>query len=498
MDKITLFFKDFEFFSIKNSKTPLYAMLDNRTGKIYLKGRIGFIDDIYYEMKKERYMEGKTSIIDILRFESGGKSSDRVLISAYLDNSDKIKIVDDIIFKPIEKRIFKEDGCVFLNEYTPTKYLSSEFNNGCKEETFISIKELLMNICAYDKNAYWYLMKVLSLSVRKPWIKRHGYIVFQGEGASGKGSFFELVMAPIFEKYLLVDTEECLRTNFNGYSFDKLWVFIEEKDDSQNKTKGNISSTLKTISGNQTGVSERKGFDRKIVKDYRNFGMTTNKKSNIGLNLEKNDRRATIFGYSKSLGDNIDAAPAIRLRMEKDIPKELDDFVSYLKNMEYDENEVFSSYKNEARDMLIEIDAANADHFINDIQEWSGESLETVVKDYGFLEEPDGEEINFNTKDKKVNMNIYYSDKPSDQHFYISLQTMYEMFKKFCENHDKRVLGYNKFPAEFCYGTRTKTITKTIKGKKKKLFLLKDILNYFGLTFDQNSEVYTFIEVKYK
>lgn len=497
-DKISLFFEDFNFFSIKNSKTPLYAILNNRTGKIYLKGRMGFIDDIYYEMKKDRYMEGRTSIIDILKFEMGNKSSDRVLISSYLDGSNKVQIVDDVIFKPIEKRVFKEDDCLYLNEYTPTKYLSQSFNNGCKEETFPTIKELLMNICAYDINAYWYLMKVLSLSIRKPWVKRHGYMVFQGEGASGKGSFFELIMAPIFEKYLLVDTEECLRTNFNGYSFDKLWVFIEEKDDSQNRSKGNVSSTLKTISGNQTGVSERKGFDRKIVKDYRNFGMTTNKKSNIGLNLEKNDRRATIFGYSKSLGGDIDAAPEIRLRMERDIPKELDDFVSYLKNMEYDENEVFSSYKNEARDMLIEMDAVNADHFINDLLEWKGGSFEAIIKDYGFLEEPDGEEISFNENEKKVNMNIYYTDKPSEQEFYVMLTTMYDLFKKFCDNHDKRVLGYNKFPAEFCYGTRTKTITKTVKGKKRKMFLLKDILKFLGVSFDQNSEVYTFIEVKYK
>lgn len=148
--------------------------------------------------------------------------------------------------------------------------------------------------------------------------------------------------------------------------------------------------------------------------------------------------------------------------------------------------------------MLIEMDAVNADHFINDLLEWKGDSFEAIIKDYGFLEEPDGEEISFNENEKKVNMNIYYTDKPSEQEFYVMLTTMYDLFKKFCDNHDKRVLGYNKFPAEFCYGTRTKTMTKTVKGKKRKMFLLKDILKFLGVSFDQNSEVYTFIEVKYK
>jgi hypothetical protein len=498
IDKFTLFFNDFKFFSIKNSKTPLYVIFNCKTGKIYFKGRIGFIDDLYYIMKEERYMEGYSTIIDIIRISSERKCSDRSLISGYLDENNLIEIIDDTIFKPVEKRIIYEDGGKYLNEYTPTKYLSSNFNNGCSDpNSFPNIKELMMNICAEDEGAYQYLLKILSLSIRKPWIKRHGYIVFQGEGASGKGTFFDFVMKPIFEKYLVVDTEEIFRTNFNGYSFDKLWVFVEEKDDSQNRYKGNISATLKTISGNQTGVSERKGFDRKIVQDYRNFGMTTNKTTNVGLNLEKNDRRATIFGYSNSLGGSPDKAPEYRVKYEKEIPKELDNFVSYLKNMEYDEKEVFNSYKNDAREQLINIDKSNTDLFISDLESYSGSFFNLVIKDYEFLEK-NPEFNSFGTNDKKYNLNIFYTDKSNEQEEFILLQTIYELFKKFCENTGKHPVGYNKFSTEFSYLTKLKSCDKTVKGKKKKMINLESFLKVFNLSIDNNTEIISYIEVKSK
>jgi hypothetical protein len=497
-DKLTLFFKDYNFFSIKNSKTPLYAIYNTSTGKIYLKGRIGFIDDLYYMLKDAKYKEGYNTLLDLIKFTNEKKSSDRALISVFLDGEDKINQIDDTIFKPVEKRIVYEDNCKYLNEFSPTKYLKKSFINGCKDgEIFLFIKRLLLNICANDNGAYEYLLKVLSLSIRKPWVKRHGYIVFQGEGASGKGSFFELIMKPIFENYLIVDTEEILRTNFNGYSFDKLWVFIEEKDDSQNKNKGSVSATLKTISGNQKGVSERKGFDRKDVTDYRNFGMTTNKTANVGLNLEKNDRRATIFGYSNALGGSIEKAPAYRNELAEEIPKELDNFVSYLKNMEYNENEVFTCYDNEARRNLIEIDMTNTDKFIQDIQNYSGDHLETIIKDYGFFDKIN-KNVEFNENEKKYNMNVFFKDKTNEQEFYILLSTIYDLFRKYCENNNIHPLGYNKFSTEFSYNTRLKSLIKTIKGQKKKLFNLKEVISFFNLTFDEKSDFYNMEEIKSK
>src|SRR5690606_35753946 len=108
----------------------------------------------------------------------------------------------------------------------------------------------------------------------------------------------------------------------------------------------------------------------------------------------------TIFGYSRTLGGSADKAPEFRKKLEQEIPNELDNFVSYLKNMEYDEKEVFSSYKNEARQNLIDIDKTNTDLFIDNLEDYGGSPLELIIKDYEFCEKVP-KEIVFNDKDVK-------------------------------------------------------------------------------------------------
>lgn len=494
--KEKIYFSEYKFFSIKNSKTPLYAILHIATGKIYLKGRVGFLDDIYYLMKDEKYTEGSVSLIHNLKYiYDGQKMSDRVFISHYLDNNDLIKLVDDVTFKPVDKRIIYEDGGVFLNEYTPTQYLSEKFNNGNKNEgIFPFIRQLLLNLCAGDIKGYEYLLKVLSLSIKTPWIKRHGYIVFQGEGASGKGTFFDLIMTPIFKDYCIVDTEEVLRTQFNEYSHKALWVFIEEKDDTQNRQKGSLSSTLKYVSGNTKGVTEKKGMDRKTTYDYRNWGMTSNK-YNLGLDLDKDDRRATIFGYSQSLGGHIDQSPRIRKMLEKNIPKELPDFVSYLKNLEFEQNEVFVCYKTEARRNLIELDMDNTALFINEIKNYSGGEFCQIIKDYKFSDKIDKKEIDLEEKENNFNMTIHRNTNGED---FLLLSSLYSLFRNYCELNNKHPVGANKFSTEFSYSTRINKERKSIDGKQKMVIRMDKFLKYFNLRYEENNGCYNIAEFNSK
>ena len=179
--------------------------------------------------------------------------------------------------------------------------------------------------------------------------------------------------------YILIDTSQVLKTNFNDYTRERIWVVIEEKEDS-GKKKDNIGSTIKYVTGNKKRVVEGKGKDRKEIEDYNNYIFTTNE-TNPGLDLKEHDRRASVFGYSRALGGHRNKAPEIRLKLEREIPNELDNFVSYLKNLEFDMHEVFVSYETEARNNLVSLDVDNVGLFVQQIKSQYSDSLFNYILD---------------------------------------------------------------------------------------------------------------------
>ena len=466
--------KDYSFYRIKNSRTQLFAYLE-RNKKIYLKGKEAFAEEIYnialqYSTKSLNIIQ---EIYSIPNYEVDTRMNESNILFTYLLKNNGIKLIEDITFKPIPERIIEDEKGVYLNEYTPTKYLDPNFNNGCdNENNFPNIRYLLMNLCNNEEKAYEYLLKVLSHSIVNPHIKRHGYIVFQGEGASGKGTFFELIMKPIFEDYCIVDSEEALRTQFNEYSTKAIWLFIEEKEDTRDK--GSIASTIKYISGNSKSVSEGKGKDRKVIDDFRNIGFTTNE-TNPGLDLKEHDRRASIFGYSRALGGNKKNSPQIREKLEQKIPKELENFVSYLKNLQFDIREVQVPYESEARENILKLDKSNVGLFIDEIGSYDlfNHLLEDLNIEFGSL-------IITKRNNKTY---VYFKD-------------IYRLFEQYCKLNQRITTKDNKFSQEFNNITGLKTTSIKYKNKTSKFYELKEFLDYFNLKIDfqekESSESYNY------
>lgn len=467
---LSKFLSDYEFFRIKNSKSILFAYLE-KGSKIYLKSKEAFIEEIYNISLQ--YNTKDLHIISEIKsnpnYYADSRMSNQNVLYDYLLNNNGIKLIEDITFKPIPERLINEEKGMYLNEYTPTKYLNPSFNNGCKDsESFPYTKSLLMNLCANDKGAYEYLLKVLSHSIVNPHIKRHGFIVLQGEGASGKGTFFDLIMKPIFDSYFIADTEEVLRTQFNEYSNKAIWLFIEEKEDTRGK--GSLASAIKYVTGNSKVISEAKGKDRKLIDDYRNWGITTNE-TNPGLELKEHDRRATILGYSRALGGFKSESPKIRKTLEQNIPQELENFVSYLKNLEFDFTEIYNAYENEARKNILTLDMSNVGLFIEEIKNYEGSLFNHILKDY---EIPFSELYIITRENKDTNENETY----------IWFKDVYSLFIRYCKNNERIITKDNKFSQEFNNITGLQTRTIKDKNKLNKFYKLKDILEYFNLKID--------------
>lgn len=460
------FLNGYEFYSVQNSKSIKLIYLNMRNSKFYIKSKEAFIQDIYnialqYNSKELNIIQEIKSNLNYV----DPKKNDSTILYDFLTTSNGVKLIEDTIFKPVDEKIIEDDSLIYLNEYKATDYLKSDFNNGCKDkDSFPNIKELILNLCADDINGYDYFLKVLSHSITKPHIKRHGYIVFYGAGGSGKGTFFELVLQPIFNDYFLEENEDMLNSRFTSESYKKLWIAINEKEEKSKKDSG-ISHILKYISGSNKQATESKGENRKEVYDYRNFIITTNE-TNPGLNLKHDDRRATVLGYSKPLGGHKDKSPIVRKRLEKNIPDELDDFVSYLKNLEFDEREIFTSYETSVRKNLITLDMNNAELFIEFLKDFDGSDFSNILDDLFSIR---FEDIHLITHDDAT---------------WILSRSVYDLFVSYCQKEKKHITAENRFYPDFynITGLESKEIKKDYK--RKKYIHLKDFLRIFNLKFN--------------
>jgi hypothetical protein len=459
------FIRDYSFYRIQSSKTILLLYYNIKTKRHYIKSKEAFIEEIYDISLT--YNTQELNIIQEIRSRiETRKENEPQIVYEYLLKINAFKKVENIKFKPIDKKEFSEEDLLFFNEFRPTKYLKKEFNNGCNDPNlFPTHKHLIMNLCANDQKAYEYTLKVLSHSIKEPETKRHGYLVFQGKQASGKGSFNDLILEPIFKEYFVEEDETGIGGRFNSESYNKIWIVINEKEGTD------ISSIIKRLTGSSTGTSEKKGQDRQKVEDYRNIIICTNE-TDLGLGLKQDDRRATILGYSKPLGGSKEKAPKTRKWLEKEIPKERDNFVSYLKNLDFDVSEIFSSYETKAREQLIGISMNNIELFIYEIKNYENESL------YLFLEDIEFEKslINFLSHKNKT---------------WIRIDHIYKIFEKFCKVKERTTNKINKFCPEFYNITGLEpTIIKKEGHGKLKYINLKEFLKYFKLDMNPTTKPY--------
>lgn len=467
---ISKLLKDYSFYKIQKSKSSQYVIKNETTKKMYIKSKSDFVEEVY--LIAVGYLENELSIaqeLSSLGVEISGKKEINKQLYDYILENNGLTLIQDVIFYPKCETIIKKPEGIYLNTYLPTKYLDESFNNGCiKNNSFPYIKKLIMNLCNDDVKAYEYNLKVLSHSICKPHITRHGYLVYQGAGASGKGTLFELVMEPIFEDYLLVGTLKDLVGDFNGHTQNKLWVIVEEKDDDKNKNE-NIGSTLKYISGNSKRVFETKGVDREQKESFTNFAMTTNE-TNPQLELKGHDRRASVLGYSRALGGSNEKAPSVRLELVKHIPNELDNFVSYLKNLKFDIEDIFMPLETEARNKIIKLDMNNVDLFIDDIKIKYEDSL------FNFLLE----DFNLNFQDD-LTIITHQRKEDKEKQTYLLCSDVYKFFLKYCAINEKKATSENRFFPEFYNNTNIESYLIKRDNRRKKYIYFTEFLKYFKM-----------------
>lgn len=240
---------------------------------------------------------------------------------------------------------------------------------------------------------------------------------------------------------------------------------IEEKEENKEK-KSSIGSIIKLVTGSKKGVYESKGVDRREDENFSNYIFSTND-TTPGLNLKDSDRRATILGFSRALGGHRSKSPLVRLEMEKEIPKELDNFVSYLKNLEFDYREVFVSYETKARENIILTDMDNTELFIHDFKTSGDERFIPKLKEL---------------KLEKQHITIIYHNNKR----WIWNQSVYLIYKKWSEQNEKKITGDSRFLTKFYAVTGLEAEEIKKEYVRKRYICFDDFLEYFKLTEEED------------
>jgi phage/plasmid-associated DNA primase len=462
---------------------------DNKTGLCKTYAKDSFIENCYHNLKEElkKTKEKKEELFNELQAFSGStKNKTSGVLFEYIQEN-LLTSVAGLGFRPVEQELITYKKEVYLNDYTAPKYLKKSFNNGNKDSNvFPNIKELILNLCGSDTLQYKYILKVLAHTILHPEKKRQGYVVFQGDPGAGKGSFYEFILKGIFEEYCYTGNEQTIfRNKFSSEIAKSLWVMCEEKTDDIAKRQGSIGSQIKEFTGSTEFRSEEKGVNAQIVESFHNLVFNTNE-INPGLGLASDDRRASVLGWSRTLGGSKDKATSYYWKYKKVIPPELDDFVSYLKNLDYEIQEINTNYVTNSFRSLISLDRTNTEKFMESLKDFWSDENSNWSNYKNFLPLFDDSIFFIPTTTNVQNIPTTMT-KENESSIYISYTGFYKMFCEYCKHFKFYQTSTNNFSAEVSkmFG-HVQTKRKWLdKNNYIKTYNIVDFRTFFEFTIDK-------------
>lgn len=349
-----LYLNYFDFYLLNDSDKTMYVIRNKFNGKHYIKSS----DEALANWIFLKLIDNNCDVNKFL-FSIGHSKSKNVKnnLLNLIKSKGLITLVDNLNFKPILDPLFIEDNKKYFNLYSGNKYLNLVVSDDEKikdyENNFPNIRELMFNLTGRDENGVQYLLDVLSMVVQEPHIKTKQLIIFYGEEASGKGTFYDLVLSPLLNGYITKILGKKVKSQFNSYMSQNLALVLEEvKSDKDEEDTMKELVTEDTILINPKGQSER----------YENNYLTIFGFSNEQNPISAGKRRGVYFN-SRTLGGTTDKAPEFRKRFEKEIPKEFEDFVKYLKLNKYNRVEVMKGFETEAKKQVVEQNLSAIERF---------------------------------------------------------------------------------------------------------------------------------------
>jgi len=418
-----LYLNYFEYYILNDIKTTMYIIRNKYNGKTYFKSS----DESFFNWLYIKLLENECDVEYFLRVDKMGfgKGAIQNQLKKFFLSYNIIKSIDNINFKPINQGIFKEENKKYLNLYTGNKYLNFNKIENKKDNDYFSkclnINELLFNLSGKDEKGVGFILDVLAMIIQEPHMKTKQLIIFYGEEASGKGTFYDLILKPLFEGYIIKILGKKIKSSFNGFMSKNLVLVLEEV-----KADKEEEDTLKELVTEDLILINEKNMPERYENNYLTIFGFSNEQNPISVG----NRRGVYFN-SRTLGGSIDKAPSYRKRYEKEIPKEFEYFIRELKTRKYDRVETMKGYMTEAKKQVQEQNMSLIQRFFYEISNYEsfGRYNSKLIED--------------NRLD--INLDISRFIKKSQGVDYVKAIFILEIYNSYLINRKYRPISLNKF-----------------------------------------------------
>ena len=253
----------------------------------------------------------------------------------------------------------------FVNRYIVPEILTRNVPNNTTYQMPEYIQKLTMHICGDDKEVFASLVNHLAFMVQKREKLRIAFL-FQGIPGTGKGIWFNQVLAPIFGRdYCTTLLQKVFLKEFNTPLESNYCILIDEVEADFSDNGNELARVLKHfVTEKHIGI-EGKGIDIKNGMNNANLFLATNKP--FAVRIEPKDRRFIVGARQEKevyetgwwLGDD---------EMTIKLAGELEEFVFYLKNYSVQHEFLNRVVKNEAREALIGLSKTHTDLFFEAVR----------------------------------------------------------------------------------------------------------------------------------
>jgi hypothetical protein len=340
----------------------------------YSNGPLAFID--WHSQTHWGLVDGTTE--EIIKLEPCRREAIRDLYAQYGISAPENLPVYEYAFRPYDDTVFDREK-KFINKYRvpkllrnvaqiPEEYAGHSIGHFESAKALVpTIYDLIYSVCGRTGKddtgvrEMEYFINWLAFIVQKRQKALTAW-VFHGTQGTGKGIFFNKVLAPILgEEYTHMKRTQDIDDTFNGYIETALLIAVDEFRTEGKGVKTDLVNKIKNMVTEETGPIRAMRQDQYTAELFTNFLFFSNDKD--AMRIAGDDRRFNIAPRQEE--PILKRFPDIIGRVEANIQKEVPLFASYLLSYEVNEKYAKESLDNEAKEAMREAGASSVDQFVN-------------------------------------------------------------------------------------------------------------------------------------
>jgi len=428
------FFDDFEVYYLEDEKTESKFLLYYPEKNYYIQtSEFELLNTLYFEAEEkgidlEDYFNMKELYEDYENKSFKFKLKEQKnQVWRVLHQEKRIKKVFNINYRPEELKFIILNGKRYFNIYNRNSLF--EYFHKSKKYHFPHIQELIENLTGEDKEGIDYLYKWLGWIIQNPTEKLPTAIILQGKQGSGKGTFKNLILDTIFGHDNVQEINQThLESSFNEYLMGKQIIVANEVMHNDNRqTLPNVLKNL--VTDPQITISRK--FKKEIVgNNYTHWIFCTN--SDNPIKIEEDDRRYTVF-YSQKLKKGGTKAAKFIKELRENLEFEIKEFVSYLRSLDINFEDVHEPYMTKAKEDIIELNKDSVSRFVEYLKQFDN-LVEAHLKIVG------NHKINYKTQTNSEDKFLLVEDFYKLYHVWCKETNEYGAYNK--QNFGRKIINF--------------------------------------------------------